>query len=137
MKRIGNAFKGIFGGFVFIIIGIVLLWWNEGNNVKNLKTTAEMEKTYIDVKSDSIDPNNEGKLIATHGKLLNEQELTDSMFGVTVKTPIMKRVVEIYQWVEESDTDEDGNTTYSYKKEWSSDLVDSSSLTKSEDHSFL
>ncbi len=128
MKRIGNSFKGIFGGFIAILIGIVLLWWNEGNNVKNLKTTAEMDKSYIDVSSESIDSSNEGKLIATSGKLINEQELTDSMFDVTIKTPIMKRVVEIYQWVEESDTDEDGNTTYSYKKEWSSDIINSNNF---------
>ena len=29
MKRIGNSFKGIAGGFILILIGIVLLWWNE------------------------------------------------------------------------------------------------------------
>ena len=50
MKKIGNSFKGILGGFVIIIIGIGLLWWNEGNNVKNLKTTAEAAKSLIDVK---------------------------------------------------------------------------------------
>ena len=77
MKRIGNAFKGIAGGFVLILIGIVLLWWNEGNNVKNIKTTAEMEKVVIDVKSDKVDSKNDGKLIATNGALINEQELSD------------------------------------------------------------
>ena len=126
MKRIGNSFKGILGGIVVIIIGVCLLWWNEGNNVKNLKTTAEMDKTVIDVKSDSIDSKNDGKLIATSGKLINEKELTDSKFGVTVKTPILKRLVEVYQWDEESHTDDDGDTTYSYEKKWSSDIIDSS-----------
>lgn len=126
MERIGNSFKGIIGGFILIAIGVVLLWWNEGNNVKNLKTTAEMEKTVIDVKSDKVNSKNDGKLVATHGKLINEKELTDETFGITIKTPIMKRVVEVYQWVEDSDTDDNGNTTYSYKKEWSDELVDSS-----------
>ena len=63
MKRVGNAFKGILGGFVIILIGIVLLWWNEGNNVRNLKTTAEMDKVVIDVSSDKVDSANDGKLI--------------------------------------------------------------------------
>jgi len=125
MKRIGNSFKGIVGGFIFIIIGIVLLWWNEGNNVRNIKTTAEMKKNYIDVTSERVDSNNEGKLIATNGKLINEEELYDSTFDVKVKTPVLQRIVEMYQWKEESDTDEDGNTTYSYKKEWVDTLVDS------------
>ena len=126
MKRVGNSFKGVIGGFICIIIGVVLLWWNEGNNVRNLKTTAEMEKTYIDVKSDTVDSKNEGKLVATSGSLINEKELTDETFGITVKTPVLKRNVEMYQWDEDSRTDEDGNTIYSYNKEWSDDVIDSS-----------
>ena len=125
MKRIGNSFMGIAGGFILILIGIVLLWWNEGNNVKNIKTTAEMEKVVIDVKSDKVDSKNEGKLIATNGELINEEELTDETLGVTIKTPKMTRVVEVYQWDEDSSTDDDGYTTYSYSKKWSDDLIDS------------
>ena len=125
MKRIGNSFKGIAGGFILILIGIVLLWWNEGNNVKNIKTTAEMEKIVIDVKSDKVDSKNDGKLIATSGALINEQELNDEALGITIKTPIMKRIVEVYQWDEHSSTDDDGHTTYSYSKKWSDDIIDS------------
>ena len=131
MKRIGNSFKGILAGIILVIGGIVLLWWNEGNNVRNLKTTAEMEKTYVDVKSDVIDPANEDKLIATYGKVGNEEELTDSTFAVTVKTPLLRRVVEVYQWVEESETDEDGDTRYTYKKEWSTDIINSGDFHQS------
>ena len=134
MKRVGNSFKEIFGGVIALIIGICLLWWNEGNNVKNLKTTAEMEKVYVDVKSDSVDSSNEGKLVATHGKVINEEELTDSTFGVTIKTPIMKRIVEVYQWEEDSSTDDDGHTTYRYSKEWSSDIIDSSDFHNKTGH---
>ena len=125
MKRIGNSFKGILGGFVFIIVGIGLLWWNEGNNVKNIKTTAEMSKNYIDVSSESVDSNNEGKLIATSGSLLNEEELYDSVFDVKIKTPVLQRIVEMYQWKEESESDEDGGTVYTYKKEWIDTLINS------------
>ena len=125
MKRIGNSFKGIAGGFILILAGVVLLWWNEGNNVRNIKTTAEMEKIVIDVKSDKVDSKNEGKLIATNGSLINEQELTDEVFDINIKTPKMMRIVEVYQWDEHSSTDDDGHTTYSYSKKWSSDLIDS------------
>lgn len=126
MNRIGNSFKGVVGGFIFLVLGVILLWWNEGNNVKNLKTTAELEDSYVDVKSNKVESKNDGKLIATHGKLINEKELTDETFGVTIKTPIMKRTVEVYQWKENSNTDKDGNTTYSYNKDWSERLIDSS-----------
>ena len=75
MNRIGNSFKGVVGGFIFLVLGVILLLWNEGNNVKNLKTTAELEDSYIDVKSDKVESKNDGKLVATHGKLINEKEI--------------------------------------------------------------
>ena len=131
MKKIGNSFSGIIGGIVFILIGVILLWWNEGNNVRNLKTTGEMEKTYIDVKSDTINPENEGKLIATYGPLINEEELTDETFNVTLKTPVLQRIVEVYQWQESQNTDDDGNTTYSYSKVWSNEIISSDNFAKS------
>lgn len=134
MKKIKDSFGGILGGLVFILIGVVLLWWNEGNNVRNLKTTAELSKTYIEVSSEKVDASNEGKLVATSGKVKNEQELVDSLFGVNVKTPLLKRIVEVYQWEEESETDSDNNTTYNYKKVWSSDLIDSSNFHNTSGH---
>ena len=131
MKKIGNSFKGIFGGIIAIVIGVILLWWNEGNNVKNLKTTSEMDKTYIDVDSEAINPANEGKLVATHGPVINEQELSDDLFGVKVKTPVLKRIVEVYQWKEVEHTDEDDHTTYTYEKVWASDLINSDNFSES------
>ncbi len=128
MKRIGNSFKGILGGLIAIVLGAVLLWWNEGNNVRNLKTTAEMSKSVIDVSSEKVDAANEGKLIATHGALINEKELQDETFNVKVKTPVLRRVVEVYQWEEDSSTDDDGNTTYSYSKVWSESTINSSNF---------
>ena len=127
MKKIGESFKGILGGLVFVIIGVVLLWWNEGNNVRNLKTTKELEDNYVEVASGVVDKNNEGKLVVTSGIINNEEELEDQLFGIKIKSPKLIRVVEVYQWEEESQTDDD-NTTYSYKKVWSNDLIDSSSF---------
>ncbi len=130
MKKIGDSFKGILGGIVAIIIGVILLWWNEGNNVRNIKTTDEMMKTVIDITSDSVDAANEGKLVATHGRLVNEETLTDNEFGVSLVTPKMTRTVELYQWVEKEE-DNDGTKTYSYTKEWSDSIIDSSSFNQS------
>ncbi len=130
MKKTGDSFKGILGGIVFIIIGIGLLWWNEGNNVKNLKTTSEIEKVYVDVKSDKVDSKYEGKAIATSGKIFNEEELIDELFNVTIKTPLLVRTVEVYQW-EEKEYDDEGVTRYSYDKTWSNTLIDSKDFNES------
>lgn len=120
MKKIKNAFGGVIVGILFIIIGAVLLWWNEGNNVKNIKTVDEARANLVQVDSTDVDNSNDGKLISTNGTVnVIDENIKDSIFGVKIdNTAKVKRIVEMYQWDEESDTDDD-TTTYTYKKEWS------------------
>lgn len=127
MEKIKNSFSGVFLGIIFIIIGTVLLWWNEGNNVNNIKTTDELSRTVIDVSSDKIDASNEGKLIATNGDLkVVDESVIDKEFNVKVKTAKLVRLVEIYQWEEIEHTDDKGNTTYTYEKVWNKEIINSS-----------
>lgn len=128
MKREKKKAAGPLAGLVMIVLGIGLLWWNEGNDVKNIKTIKEARSVLVNVSSDKVDPANEGKLVSTNGKLeIGDEYLIDSTFGVqSPKTAKMVRIVEMYQWVEEEHEDDDGYVTYTYKKEWKTDLVDSS-----------
>ena len=131
-KKKGGLFAGVFFGLILVIVGTVLLWWNEGNNVRNIKTTDEIEKTVVEIASKSDCKEYEDKLVATGGKFtVKDKELTDSTFNVSVHTAALSRIVEIYQWEEESETDDDGNTTYSYKKVWHEGLIDSSDFHRS------
>lgn len=41
--RIGGAIKGILFGFILILAGIVLLFWNEGRAVTTHKTLVESQ----------------------------------------------------------------------------------------------
>ena len=63
----GNPIAGIFVGFLFVIGGLILLWWNEGRTVKTEAAIKEAEQNYIDVESSSVNKDNEGKLIASNG----------------------------------------------------------------------
>ena len=128
-----NKTGGILGGIILVIIGICLLWYNEGRTVKTQKAISEARKTYIEVKSDKVDSKNEGKLIATNGKidLTNTNELVDDTFGIKVKSAKMIRTVEMYQWTEECSTDDNNNEHCEYKKEWKAELVDSSEFKES------
>ena len=125
-KKTG-IFGGVIAGLILLVVGTGLLWWNEGNNVKNIKTVDEVSKNVIDISSDEIDEQYNGKLVATNGKLVVEDEaIKDTVFGISVKSPLLYRIVEVYQWEEREETD-DNNTTYSYNKVWSEDIIDSSS----------
>jgi len=116
--------NSILGGIIILILGICLLWWNEGNNVKNIQTVNEGLKNYVDIKSDKIDSKYDGKLVATNGKLIVNGEVSDAEFNVSSNSAALYRKVEMYQWTE--DCDADNNCTYN--KEWKEELIDSSNF---------
>lgn len=133
-SRIGNSIKGVFLGIILLVIGIILLFWNESNSVKTSQALREGASSVISVDSRSIVPENEGKLIHFSGLAKTPSILVDSEFGVSQPALKLKRTVEIFQWVEnaESKTVEkvggstETTTTYTYKKEWHDEIIDSS-----------
>ena len=69
MAKNTNKGSGILGGLLLLVVGIGVLWSNEGRTVKTQAAIGEATKSYIQVKSDKVDSKNEGKLIATKGKI--------------------------------------------------------------------
>lgn len=120
-----NKGNGFFGGIIILLIGVGLLWWNEGNNVSNLQSVDEGYKNYTDVSSKKVDAKYDGKLVATHGKLTVNGEIIDDEFGIKTTSAVLKRTVEMYQWEESCEND---NCTY--KKVWSDEIIDSEDFDK-------
>ena len=91
---------GFLGGLLLLVVGIWVLWGNEGRTVKTQGAINEAKKTYIQVKSDTVDSKNEGKLVATKGKATVSEDtiLKDDIFGISANALQMKRTVEMYQW---------------------------------------
>lgn len=134
LSKMTSSFSGIIVGIILLFGGIAMLWTNEHNNVKNIKDVKELRNQVIDISSSKVDDKYDGKLIATNGKLTyNESVITDDAFKVSATTPVLVRTVEYYQWVEDSETKDD-KTTYTYSKEWSEKIIDSSEFNKSEGH---
>ena len=134
LGKMTNSFSGIIVGIILLIGGIAMLWNNEQNNVKNIKNVKELRDQVVDVSSSEVDDKYEGKLIATSGKLnYNNDTITDGSFKVSAQTPVLVRTVEVYQWVEDSETKDD-KTTYTYSKEWSEKIIDSSEFNTQEGH---
>ena len=132
MKKIKSAIGGVIGGIVAIIVGVCLLWWNEGDAVRNIKTVEEARANLVNVKSDEVNPNNEGKLVSTNGKIkVIDESLKDDYFNVIVPgTGKMIIVVEMYQWVEDCE-EEDDRTVCNYEKKWLDEVENSSSFEES------
>ena len=125
--------SGILGGLLFLIIGIGLLWWNEGRTVKTQSGINEARKNYTQIKNDKIDSKYDEKLVATNGDLdlSNSSELKDDKFGITIKAAKLERYVEMYQWNENCETDDNDHKKCTYEKVWEDRVIDSSEFEES------
>ena len=136
-KRVGNSFKKILTGFLLLIAGTVLLFWNEGRTVKTTRMLKHAQSECVHLPDPAaVDPAFEGKMVHVNGFAATDDILTDSYFGVYTNAVKLIRDVEFYQWVEHSKTEthdklgggEETVTTYTYSKEWVSSPVDSDSF---------
>jgi len=140
--RIRSAIMGIVIGPILILIAFLLLFWNEGRAIKRSKTLKEGSGAVVSVVAENVDPANSGKLIHVTGKADTDARLTDYDFNVSVNALKLKRVVEMYQWEEtsQSETKEkiggetETVTTYTYNKIWSERPISSASFGKPAGH---
>lgn len=139
-SRIKNALVGLLVGIILIPACMFLLFWNEGNSIHTYQALAEGAGKVVSIDSARIDAANDGKLVHISGPVTANGTATDPNFNITANGALaVNRTVEMYQWVEESDTKTEKNlggsetstTTYSYKKEWKSRYVDSSDFKES------
>ena len=135
--RLKNALSGVGAGFLMLIIGTVLLFWNEGRTVKTTRMLKEAQGVCVEL-GDPAQVNSEvnGKMVHATGYADTKDILTDGQFGISVNAVKLSRSTEFYQWVEHTSTttkDKVGGgqetiTTYTYSKEWVSSPVNSSSF---------
>ena len=125
--------SGVLTGLLFLVIGIAVLWSNEGRTVKTQKAINYAKKNYIDVSSAKINSANDGKIVATKGKMSIEEATvpSDPVFGISIKSAKLVRNVEMYQWKETCETDNNDKKNCTYEKVWEDDLIDSTEFEKS------
>lgn len=142
LSRIGGSLVGMLAGFLLVPISIVLLYWNEGRAVEAIRSLDQGAKQTIEAGA-APSPGNEGKLVHVTGALTVASPARDPAFHVTAPALIrLRRDVEMYQWQEETSSsshEELGGsktteTTYSYRKVWSDQPIDSSSFKRPGGH---
>lgn len=125
--RVSNSAKGIGTGFILLLAGTVMLWWNEGRAVKTSKMLEEAQGVTVHVDDVSeTDPSLNGKLIHATAFTATKDSLIDAAFGIGAVAIKLERRVEYYQWVENAETEtkdkiggsQEQITTYTYNKEW-------------------
>ena len=133
-SRLGSAFKGILTGIVLVVVGTILLYWNEGRTVKTGGAINEARSVAVRVDDISrADPALAGKVIYATGRADTQDVLTDPIFGASATAINISRRVEYYQWQEHSRQEtrkklgggEETVTTYTYTREWVDGPTDS------------
>jgi Transmembrane protein 43 len=135
-SRIGGAIKGMLVGLILFFIGFPVLYKNEQNSVRNIRTIAEVGKTVAEIDPAQPDSTQSGKLVHFTGETSTLAPLRDPVFGIQSAAVRLVREVEMFQWVEKKETKtrkklgggEETVTTYSYSKKWESGREDSSSF---------
>lgn len=133
-SRLGGSLKGIVPGVLLFLVAFPIIFCNEGRAVRTARALDEGQGVVIEVDSNkAVDPDNDGKLVYMTGKADTRDVLRDPVFGISENCIRLARNVEIYQWVEHSETEEKKNvggsvtrtTTYTYSLEWCDDAVSS------------
>ncbi len=138
--NLGNSFGKAIAGVILFLIGVVGLFWNEGNYVKTQKALNEAQEQMVLVSdTETYQAANEGKVVFMSGTAMTEDGVDDTTFDFGIMALAMNRKVQYYQWEESSETKEEQKlgggtettTTYNYKKVWTDEPIDSSSFKKS------
>ena len=125
-NRLLNSFFGVLLGIAFFLGSFALLGWNEYDAVRQTGAITELDRVALaDVRAESVEAANEGKLVHIAAEAVAEDELEFREFGVREKAIHLRWETSIYQW-EESTREEDDHTHYEYDKEWVDQPIDSS-----------
>lgn len=132
-QRLLNSIIGIPIGLLLIIVGIGLLYWNEGRY-----DLSKLAKTAIEVPAGQTAPADaQGKLVAVDGTASSPESLGDTYLKPG-KYLGLRRVVEEYAWTEQSQTHDNGGgsqtTTYTYQLKWVDSVPDSSNFKQPDGH---
>lgn len=141
-KRIGQSLSGALIGGLLLLASFALLWWNEGRAIGEARALAEGAGAVVDVGIDALDPAREGELLHVTGAVDARPEARDDATGIAVDALQLRRVVEMYQWVEKRSSKEEKKlgggsetvTVYDYEQQWNDDPIDSGDFKKSETH---
>ena len=136
-QNIAKSILGLLVGAVMFIVSFVVLWNSEGR--VNLGTVAEKA---IVIDRAKIQSSADGELVALTGPITATGLLGDPEYLKPGKYIMLDRIVEMYAWIEETETETkkktgggtEEKTTYRYKKSWTENPQGSSEFKIPEGH---
>src|SRR5438552_2209302 len=114
-------------GIVFIIAGMLVIFWNETNALHLEKSLFQTLRLLVRVQNSPINPKNNQKPVYVTGEAISADRINDPFLGITESAIALTRTVEMYEWAERQKTlteEELGGaektiTIYTYTHVWS------------------
>lgn len=133
LTRLVNSVVGVLIGIVLFLLSFVILWWNEGNVIAEKGALNEMRKAVVKVSAEAPSASQNGRLVFAQSDLKSAAKLGDEPYIKPGNYLAVERVVEMYQWIEKSESTSKKSvgggktteTTYTYAKGWATGRQDS------------
>jgi hypothetical protein len=112
--------QGALGGGVMVVVAVVIMWIGVSSDVTTDQQLDDVVKESIDIDADQPDPNNNGKIVVAAAQWSTVERYKDEFlqpFGPL----LLRRRVEMLQWIEINDEGSSGPT---YSLEWVEGQID-------------
>lgn len=136
-QRLASSFGAMIFGALLFFASFAVLAWNESRGVTQIRTLEEGKKVVVNINPAQPSPATNGMLVFASGHAETDEVIEDSTFPISVTALKLRRVVEMYQWDEDKDTETSSGTkrtTYRYDREWSEKLIRSDNFHVSSGH---
>jgi hypothetical protein len=133
-QRLGGSLIAALASLILVVVSIGLLYWNEGRAVTASRALGRGAAAIVEVGASPVDASADGKLVHVSGMAQPTTPARDPAFGVTGDGLLrLSRVVEMYQWKEETGShsqesvggSKTAETTYTYGQVWSAEPINS------------
>lgn len=140
--RLKESIGGILFGILLFLVAFPVLFLNEGRAVNTSKALAEGAAAVVSINASDASAAKDGALVHLSAEATTDETLRDPVFGAAAKALALHRKVEMFQWVESSNTrtaeklggTEETVTTYTYAREWSKTHQDSNRFQETRGH---
>lgn len=129
-SSLARPFLQVFIAASLALTATMFLWWSENDAIGISRSLGDAADQVVSIEAPRIEPVNEGKLVLTSGEASADLPVQDPDLDLMFpKTLAVRRVVEMYQWIEVPN-----GPSYRYGTDWSSTWQDSSRFRVSKGH---
>lgn len=138
LSQMKDSIIGLFIGIILVLACIVVLFWNEGRHVKNVKDLNDASERARTIQCKTFDASLVGELVFMTCPIDFGEGVKDRI-GVEEKEAVwMKRSVELFQYKQKTRTDkkqgDDANAEKYYEEGWYAGYIDSKSFPNTYDN---